>query len=101
MLGPHSFTGEDVVEFQVHGGTAVIASLLNSLSSLGLRCAGPGEFSKRAVLNGKMDLVQAEGLVDLINAETEMQRRHVRYDFIMLIEGTIVSWCKIVTRSWK
>ena len=72
---PHSFTGEDVVEFQVHGGRAVIQSVLEVLGEqVGCRPAERGEFSRRAVINGKMDLTEAEGLLDLINAETERQR---------------------------
>lgn len=74
--GPHSFTGEDCVEFQVHGGPAVVAALLTALHNLPrFRQAEPGEFSKRAFLNGKMDLTEVEGLGDLIHAETEVQRR--------------------------
>ncbi len=72
---PHSFTGEDVVELQVHGSLAVIRELLEVLSHMkGLRPAGPGEFSRRAFLNGKMDLIEAEGLADLIDAETSGQK---------------------------
>ena len=73
---PASFTGEDVVELHVHGGTAVMNALLAALSTLpGLRPAEPGEFSRRAFENGKMDLTAAEGLADLIEAETEAQRK--------------------------
>ena len=72
---PHSFTGEDVAEFQVHGGRAVIRALMEVLGTqVGCRPAERGEFSRRAVINGKMDLTEAEGLLDLINAETERQR---------------------------
>ncbi|MGE3303962.1 MAG: tRNA uridine-5-carboxymethylaminomethyl(34) synthesis GTPase MnmE [Hyphomonadaceae bacterium] len=74
--GPHSFTGEDVAELHVHGGPAVIAAVLNALSLLpGMRPAGPGEFTRRAFENGKLDLTAAEGLADLVDAETEGQRR--------------------------
>jgi tRNA modification GTPase len=74
--GPSSFTGEDVVELQVHGGPAVVAALLEALTALdGVRLAEPGEFSRRAFDNGKLDLTQAEGLADLIDARTEAQRR--------------------------
>ena len=74
--GPHSFTGEDVVEFQLHGGVAIINRVIEILSSLSyFRMAKPGEFSQRAFLNEKMDLVEAEGLVDLINAETKSQQQ--------------------------
>ncbi|ORY82584.1 tRNA modification GTPase [Protomyces lactucae-debilis] len=76
MPGPASFTGEDSVELHVHGGKAVIRSVLAALSShKGLRYAEPGEFSKRAFRAGKLDLTQAEALADLIHAETEQQRR--------------------------
>jgi tRNA modification GTPase len=73
---PRSFTGEDCCEFQVHGGNAVVTALLNALSKIeGCRPAEPGEFTKRAFYNGKMDLTEVEGLADLIHAETEFQRR--------------------------
>ncbi|MCH8181732.1 MAG: tRNA uridine-5-carboxymethylaminomethyl(34) synthesis GTPase MnmE [Proteobacteria bacterium] len=73
---PHSFTGEDVAEFHIHGGRATVGAVLEALSALdGLRPAEPGEFTRRAFENGKLDLTQSEGLADLINAETEGQRR--------------------------
>jgi tRNA modification GTPase len=72
---PHSFTGEDVAEFQVHGGRAVLAALSAALASFGARLAEPGEFTKRAVLNGKLDLTAAEAVADLVDAETEAQRK--------------------------
>lgn len=73
---PHSFTGEDVAELHVHGGRAVVADVLAALGRCdGLRVAEAGEFTRRAVLNGKMDLTQAEGLDDLVAAETAAQRR--------------------------
>ncbi len=76
MPAPASFTGEDVVELHVHGSRAVTAALANVLSAMpGLREAEPGEFTRRAFENGKMDLTAAEGLADLINADTEAQRR--------------------------
>ncbi len=74
--GPASFTGEDVLELQVHGSRAVLAGLLDGLAGRpGLRPAEPGEFSKRAFLNGRLDLTAAEGLADLIAAETRAQAR--------------------------
>lgn len=73
---PDSFTGEDVAEFHLHGGRAVVAAVLDELRSIGgIRHAEAGEFTRRAFLNGKMDLVQTEALADLIQAETEAQRR--------------------------
>ena len=74
--GPASFTGEDSGEFHIHGGRAVVDALLRRLGSIrGVRPAEAGEFTRRAFLNGKFDLVQAEALGDLIEAETEAQRR--------------------------
>ncbi|MEJ0027790.1 MAG: tRNA uridine-5-carboxymethylaminomethyl(34) synthesis GTPase MnmE [Rhizomicrobium sp.] len=74
--GPASFTGEDVVEFHVHGGRAVVERLSAEISTVpGTRPAEPGAFTRRAVENGKLDLTQAEALIDLIDAETESQRR--------------------------
>ena len=73
---PQSFTGEDVAELHVHGGMAVIAGVLETLAAEdGLRPAEAGEFTRRAFENGKLDLTEAEGLADLVNAETEAQRR--------------------------
>lgn len=71
-----SFTGEDVVELQLHGSTAVVSAVLRELSGIeGLRQAEAGEFTRRALENGRLDLAQVEGLADLIEAETEAQRR--------------------------
>jgi tRNA modification GTPase len=74
LPAPASYTGEDSAEFHVHGGRAVVAALLEALSTLGLRLAEPGEFTRRAFEHGKLDLAQAEGVADLIDAETEAQR---------------------------
>lgn len=67
---PHSYTGEDTVEFHCHGSPAVLAAGLEALYHAGARPAGRGEFTKRAFLNGKMDLTQAEAVIDLIEADT-------------------------------
>lgn len=72
---PHSFTGEDVAEFQVHGGRAVLAALSSALVNCGARLAEPGEFTRRAVQNGKLDLTAAEAVADMVDAETEAQRK--------------------------
>lgn len=73
--GPRSYTGEDVLELGLHGGRAVIARAIETLSAIdGVRLAEPGEFTRRAVLAGKLDLVEAEGVADLVDAETEAQR---------------------------
>ena len=74
--GPESFTGEDVAELHLHGGRAVVAAVLAELARLpGFRAAEAGEFTRRAFLNRRMDLTQVEGLADLVQAETEAQRR--------------------------
>ena len=76
LPGPGTATGEDVAELHLHGGRAVVASVLAALGRMpGLRMAEPGEFTRRAFSNGKLDLAQAEGLADLLAAETEAQRR--------------------------
>jgi tRNA modification GTPase len=89
---PESFTGEDVAEFQVHGGRAIVEAMQAALARVpGLRLARPGEFTRRAVEDGKFDLTAAEGLADLIAAETETQRRQAlrQYDGVLadLYEG--------------
>ena len=74
--GPSSSTGEDIVELQCHGGRAVVDAVLSALGSIrGLRSAKPGEFTRRAFENGRIDLTEAEGLADLVEAETETQRK--------------------------
>jgi tRNA modification GTPase len=74
--GPRSATGEDMVELHLHGGRAVVAAVLDALAGLeGLRPAEPGEFTRRAFANGRIDLAEAEGLADLLAAETQSQRR--------------------------
>lgn len=75
--GPHSATGEDLVELHLHGGRAVVAAVEAALAAMpGLRRAAPGEFTRRAFANGRIDLAEAEGLGDLLTAETESQRRN-------------------------
>lgn len=73
---PHSFTGEDTAELHLHGSQATVAAVLQTLSNFEtLRLADPGEFTRRALGNGRLDLAQVEGLADLVEAETESQRR--------------------------
>lgn len=74
--GPHSFTGEDVLELQGHGGPVILDLLLREITQLGVRLARPGEFSERAFLNDKLDLAQAEAIADLIDATTEQAARN-------------------------
>jgi tRNA modification GTPase len=76
---PRSFTGEDTVELQLHGSIAVIRAVERAIAETGLaRVAEPGEFTRRALMNGNLDLAQVEGLSDLIAAETEAQRRRAQ-----------------------
>ncbi len=75
LPGPASFTGEDSAELHLHGGRATVEAVGETLIALGLRLAEPGEFSRRAFQNGKLDLTQAEAIGDLVDAETEGQRR--------------------------
>jgi tRNA modification GTPase len=75
LPGPNSFTGEDSAELHLHGGRAGVEAVSHALAALGLRLAEPGEFSRRAFQNGKLDLTQAEAIADLVDAESEAQRR--------------------------
>jgi tRNA modification GTPase len=75
FAGPHSFTGEDAAEFHIHGGLAIREALFAALAALGLRPAEAGEFSRRAVENGKLDLTRAEAIADLVDAQTPAQLR--------------------------
>lgn len=107
MLGPGSYTGEDVVELQCHGGIVVIQKILDLVLSLGARLAQPGEFTKRAFLNGRLDLSQAEAVIDVIRSKTELsldlamqqlegslsnrihEMREKLYDIIVRVEASI------------
>ena len=74
--GPNSYTGEDLAEFHVHGSRAVIKAMHNAISKIkGCRLAQPGEFTKRAFQNGRINLLKAESIADLISSETEIQRK--------------------------
>jgi tRNA modification GTPase len=91
--GPKSATGEDIAEFHVHGGRAVLAALFAALSSFeGTRAAEPGEFTRRAFENGKLDLTEAEGLDDLIHADTDRQRRQALRQLKGLLGDRARSW---------
>lgn len=84
MKAPRSYTGEDVVEIQCHGGYASARAILASLLSNGARAAAPGEFTKRAFLNGRIDLVQAESVMEIVAAESADHLRHAE----RLMDGT-------------
>ncbi len=91
--GPNSFTGEDVAEIQVHGGPAVIAAIIDAaLGQPGMRLSEPGEFTRRAFENGKLDLAEAEGLADLVDAETEGQRRQALRQRRGALSGLYEGW---------
>ena len=91
--GPHSFTGEDCAEFHVHGGMAVRAAVIGALAELpGFRAAEPGEFTRRAFLNGRLDLSEVEGLADLIDAETEAQRRQAYRQLEGVLARQVADW---------
>ena len=92
MPGPHSFTGEDCVEFQTHGSPAVIEAMANAFLEQGTRQAEAGEFTRRAFENGKMDLTEAEGLADLIDAETEGQRKQALRQMQGGLRGIYEDW---------
>src|SRR4029077_4496004 len=90
---PHSETGEDVAELQLHGGRAVIAAVLGALSHIeGLRPAEAGEFTRRAFENGKLDLTAVEGLADLVAAETQGQRRQAFRQMKGLLGNRAETW---------
>lgn len=92
LPGPGTATGEDCAEFHLHGGRPVFAALSEALSSLGCRQAEPGEFTKRAFLNGKLDLVQAEAVADVVAAETEAQRRFASSALAGTASGLYAEW---------
>ncbi len=95
-----SFTGEAVVELQLHGGIAVVAAVLRALSQQpGLRLAGPGEFTRRALENGVLDLTQVEGLADLIDAETEAQRRQALRVLSGAVAARVQGWRRDLIRA--
>jgi tRNA modification GTPase len=89
--GPKNFTGEDCVELALHGGRAVLAAMIEALVAAGARPAEPGEFSRRAFLNQRMDLLQAEAMADLIAAETEAQRR-LAVDGADVLQAACLGW---------
>ena len=98
MPGPDSFTGEDVAELHVHGGRAVLAAVSGALVRLGLRPADPGEFSKRAFMAGRMDLLEAEAIADLVNAETEGQRKQALRQYFGAQGEMLGGWATLLRR---
>jgi tRNA modification GTPase len=98
MPGPGSFTGEDVVELHLHGGRAVLATVSSALLRAGLRPADPGEFSKRAFLAGRLDLLEAEAIADLVAAETEGQRKAALRQYAGAQSAVLDSWAARLKR---
>lgn len=100
MPGPNSFTGEDVVELHLHGGTAIVASVLEACLSTKLcRLAEPGEYTRRAFENGRMDLTKAEAVGDLIDAETEAQRKQAMNQYDGAFHEKCLSWRSTLINS--
>jgi len=96
--GPASYTGEDGGELHLHGGPAVIAAVGLALAALGARPAEPGEFTRRAFFNGRMDLTSAEGVADLIHAETDAQRRQALRQADGALAALYGGWADRLTR---
>jgi tRNA modification GTPase len=92
--GPATATGEDLAELHLHGGRAVVAATLAALSAIGLRLAEPGEFTRRALLNGRLDLSAVEGLADLLAAETDSQRKEALRRADGLLARKLEGWAK-------
>ena len=95
---PKSFTGEDVAELHLHGSRAALAAVIQALSRLGLRLAEPGEFTRRAFLNDKLDLLKAEAVADLVAAETDAQRRQALRQLDGELGGFYRGWSDRLTR---
>ena len=93
MLAPKTFTREDVVEIGAHGGSAVTRAVLNAVIDAGAYPAEPGEFTKRAFINGRMDLSQAEAVIDIINAKNELARRNAVSQLDGRLSASIKRFC--------
>ena len=89
---PKSYTGEDMIELSIHGGPAIISKITEVLSEKGLRIAEPGEFTRRAFENNKLDLTQVEAISDIINSETEAQRKQAINQLSGLFSSKIKQW---------
>ncbi|WPZ35482.1 tRNA uridine-5-carboxymethylaminomethyl(34) synthesis GTPase MnmE [Thalassobaculum sp. OXR-137] len=98
--GPASATGEDLVELYLHGGRAVLAAVCGRLGALpGLRLADPGEFTRRAFLNDRIDLTRAEGILDLVDAETDAQRRQAIAQATGGLEAALDGWREVLVAA--
>ncbi len=103
LPGPGSYTGEDSAEIHVHGGPAVLRAVSEALIAAGCRAAEPGEFTRRAFLNGRMDLLEAEGVADLVAAETEGQRRQALRQLAGGASQHLTAWAERLRRvlAWQ
>ena len=101
--GPDSYTGEDCAELHLHGGPAVVEAVSAALVTVGVRPAEPGEFTRRAFLNGRMDLLEAEGVADLVSAETDAQRRLALRQLGGAQSGMVAGWAERLRRvlAWQ
>ena len=99
MKGPNSYTGEDVVEFQCHGGPIILRRVLDAALEAGARIAEPGEFTRRAFLNGRLDLTQAEAVADLVNATTESAHKLALEHLQGSLGGEIEELVELVTEA--
>ncbi|MBZ9714711.1 tRNA uridine-5-carboxymethylaminomethyl(34) synthesis GTPase MnmE [Deinococcus multiflagellatus] len=97
--GPRSFTGEDVAEFQTHGSPAVLAGVLSRALALGARPARPGEFTLRAYLHGRLDLTQAEAVLNLVEAQTDAARRQASLGLSGALRERVGGVARRVTRT--
>ena len=103
LPGPASYTGENSAELHLHGGAAVLRTVIERLTALGARQAEPGEFTRRAFLNGRMDLLEAEGIADLVTAETDAQRRQALLQVSGTQSGILAGWADRLRRmlAWQ
>ena len=105
FAAPNSYTGEDVCELQCHGGPVIVDTLLSELVRLGARLAEPGEYTRRAFLNGKLDLVQAEAVADLINSSTAKAARSavrsLQGEFSQYVEKIVrqLNWLRVYVEA--
>ena len=103
LPGPRSYTGEDAAELHIHGGRAVLLAVSQALEAAGARQAEPGEFTRRAFLNGRMDLLEAEGVADLVAAETDAQRRQALRQLEGAQSRELAGWAERLRRllAWQ
>ncbi len=99
--GPNTSTGEDMAEFHLHGSAAVVRMVLKALARIdGLTMAGPGDFTRRAFENGKLDLVEVEGLGDLLEADNEAQRKLAMRQFSGEASSVFENWRERLIAAW-